>query len=110
VTLAAAALPALVSIAPPFIPRLEQIRLDGLVVAFALAASVLSALLFGVAPALRYTRPDMLAALRHGGFAPFVVLDAGEMPAFRERFAGQRSIDRLRPLAEFGEARVYSVD
>src|SRR6185503_8572067 len=50
VTLAAAALPALVSVAPPFIPRLEQIRLDVLVVAFALAASVLSALLFGVAP------------------------------------------------------------
>ena len=34
---------------------------------FALAASLLSALLFGVAPALRYTRPDMLAALRQGG-------------------------------------------
>jgi putative ABC transport system permease protein len=67
VTLAAAALPVLVSIAPPSIPRLEQIRLDGLVVAFALAASLLSALLFGVAPALRYTRPDMLAALRQGG-------------------------------------------
>ena len=67
VTLAAAALPALLSVAPPSIPRLEQIRLDGLVVAFALAASLLSALLFGVAPALRYTRPDMLAALRHGG-------------------------------------------
>ena len=67
VTLAAAALPALLSVAPPSIPRLEEIRLDGLVVAFALAASLLSALLFGVAPALRYTRPDMLAALRYGG-------------------------------------------
>ena len=67
VTLAAAAVPALLSVAPPSIPRLEQIRLDGLVVTFALAASLLSALLFGVAPALRYTRPDMLAALRQGG-------------------------------------------
>ena len=67
VALAAAALPALVSVAPPSIPRLEQIRLDGLVVAFAVAASMLSALLFGVTPAMRYTRPDMLAALRQGG-------------------------------------------
>ena len=67
VTLAAAALPALLSVAPPSIPRLEQIRLDGVVVAFAVAASLFSALFFGVAPALRYTRPDMLEALRHGG-------------------------------------------
>jgi predicted permease len=67
VALASAALPALLSVAPPPIPRLEQIRLDGVVVSFALAASLLSALLFGVAPALRYTRPDMLAALRQGG-------------------------------------------
>ncbi|MEO6214185.1 MAG: glycosyltransferase family 39 protein [Vicinamibacterales bacterium] len=52
----------------------------------------------------------IVAALRGGGFAPFVVLDAGEVPLFRERFAGQRMLDRLRPLAEFGQARVYSVE
>jgi len=65
--LAAASLPALVSVAPPSIPRIDQIRLDGLVLAVATGACILSALLFGVVPALRYTRPDMLAALRHGG-------------------------------------------
>lgn len=52
----------------------------------------------------------IVAALRNGGLTPFVVLDAGEMAPFRERFSGQLSIDRLRPLAEFGETRVYSVD
>jgi putative ABC transport system permease protein len=67
VALAAALLPALVSMAPPSIPRIDQIGLDTLVVAVAIGACILSALLFGVAPALRYTRPDVLAALRHGG-------------------------------------------
>jgi hypothetical protein len=52
----------------------------------------------------------IVAALREGGFAPYLVLDAGEVALFRERFGGQRTIDRLRPLAEFGAARVYSVD
>ena len=29
--------------------------------------AALSALIFGLVPAIRYTRPDMLGALRHGG-------------------------------------------
>jgi predicted permease len=67
VLLAALAMPILVSLAPPTIPRLQQVRLDLFAVAVAVGAAMLSALFFGVAPALRYTRPDTLAALRHGG-------------------------------------------
>jgi predicted permease len=67
VLFAALALPALLSIAPPTIPRLGQVRLDLTTIAFAAGVAMVSALLFGVAPALRYTRPSTLAALRHGG-------------------------------------------
>jgi putative ABC transport system permease protein len=65
--LAAVALPLLLRAAPDTIPRLEQIGIDGRVLAVAAAAAALSALLFGLVPAIRYTRPGMLAALRHGG-------------------------------------------
>ena len=64
---AAAGLPALVKAAPPSIPRLGQISLDWTVLAFAVAISVVSALLFGLLPALRYTRTDALGAVHHSG-------------------------------------------
>jgi predicted permease len=67
VVAAAAALPALLRLAPPTIPRLDRVHLDFVVVGFATAAACVSALLFGVAPALRYTRPASLSALRQGG-------------------------------------------
>jgi predicted permease len=61
------ALPLLIRLAPDSIPRLEEVGIDGLVLAMAAALSVISALIFGLVPALRYTRPAMLAVLRHGG-------------------------------------------
>ena len=63
----ATALPALLRAAPATIPRLDQVRLDSAVVIVAIAAACLSALVFGLAPALRYARPESLGALRHGG-------------------------------------------
>ncbi len=63
----ATALPALLSMAPATIPRLDQVQLDGTVVLFAIATACVSALVFGLVPALRYTRPESLGALRHGG-------------------------------------------
>ena len=43
----------LVSLSPPGIPRLDQARLDGPVLLFALGAAILSAVVSGAAPALR---------------------------------------------------------
>jgi predicted permease len=63
----ATALPALLSAAPTELPRLDQVRLDTTVVLFAVATASLSALAFGLVPALRYTRPGSVGALRHGG-------------------------------------------
>jgi predicted permease len=60
-------LPLLLQLAPETIPRLEQVRVDGTVLAFSIAVAALSGLLFGLVPAIRYTRPAMLSCLRHGG-------------------------------------------
>ena len=67
VLFSAVALPVLLQLAPDTIPRLDRVRVDGTVLAFAAAAASVSALIFGLAPAIRYTRPNILACLRHGG-------------------------------------------
>ena len=51
----------------PDIPRLGEVGVDGTVLAFAFAVSVLTALLFGTLPALRAARPDLGTALKEGG-------------------------------------------
>jgi putative ABC transport system permease protein len=68
--IAAAAVPALLRLAPASIPRLDQVKLDPIVVMFAVGAAAIAALLFGLVPAIRYTRVNVLAALRHGGRSP----------------------------------------
>jgi putative ABC transport system permease protein len=50
-----------VSLAPDGIPRLQQASLDFRVLLFAFAVSLLSGLLFGIAPALRRPAPELLA-------------------------------------------------
>jgi predicted permease len=57
ILLAAWATPALLAVHPQAIPRTEAVRLDWLVLAFALATGVVTALLFGLAPALRVKAP-----------------------------------------------------
>ena len=52
---------------PGNIPRLDVISLDGSVLAFTFGVSVLTGLLFGLAPALRTARSDLSAALKAGG-------------------------------------------
>ncbi|HJU89295.1 MAG TPA: ABC transporter permease [Gemmatimonadaceae bacterium] len=49
------------------IPRLDEVRVDGLVLLFTFGLSVLTGLLFGLAPALRLTRPELQGALKEGG-------------------------------------------
>jgi putative ABC transport system permease protein len=50
-----------VSLAPDEIPRLQQASLDLRVVLFVLAISLLSGLVFGIAPTLRRPAPELLA-------------------------------------------------
>ncbi|HVS16431.1 MAG TPA: ABC transporter permease, partial [Thermoanaerobaculia bacterium] len=67
VAVAALALRAFRLFAPTDIPRFGEVAIDPRVVAFALALSVLTGLLFGVAPALRSARADVASALREHG-------------------------------------------
>lgn len=52
---------------PGNLPRAEEIHLDWRVVAFAIGVSLLSAVLFGLAPVLRVPSHSLEAALRAGG-------------------------------------------
>ena len=49
------------------IPRLEEVAIDGRALAFALALSVATGVLFGLAPALRLAREDLQGTLRGSG-------------------------------------------
>ena len=55
-----------VALWPGILPRAEEIRLDWHVLLFALGASLLSGLLFGLAPALRAPARDLEQTLRAG--------------------------------------------
>ena len=56
---------ALVALGPD-VPRLAEVGLDGPVVAFTLVVSALTGLLFGLVPAIRASRPDLVGSLKDG--------------------------------------------
>lgn len=67
VALAALGSRALVALAAGQLPRTSEVSLDGMVLLFALVASVVTGLLFGLAPALRAARTDLQGSLREAG-------------------------------------------
>ena len=67
--LACAGLRILVAKGPDTLPRLGEIRIDPLVLSFALAVSLCSGLLFGVMPVFKYAGPRVAGALRGVGRA-----------------------------------------
>jgi len=52
---------------PSNLPRLEHIAIDPAALAFTAAAAVLSAIAFGLVPAIRASRPDVIDVLRKTG-------------------------------------------
>ncbi len=60
------ALSALLALAPPDMPRLDEIRLDGAVLGFALLASMAAGLLAGLLPGLQLTQPHLMDVLKNG--------------------------------------------
>ena len=66
VLLAPWALSGLLRLAPRDLPRIEEIRVDGAVLGFALATSMVAGLLAGLVPALQVTQPRLLDVLKNG--------------------------------------------
>jgi putative ABC transport system permease protein len=62
-----AALRVLLAVAPASLPRLDEIGIDGAVLAFTFAISILAGLLFGLFPVFKYVRPQLAGSLRAGG-------------------------------------------
>ena len=58
---------ALVGFAPPDIPRLDEVRIDGAVLLFTAAVAIVTGLAFGVAPAALAGRGDSSETLKEGG-------------------------------------------
>jgi putative ABC transport system permease protein len=65
--LAAISLRLLRNALPDVIPRLKEMTVDGTVLAFTIAASLLTGVLFGLLPALRMARTSVSAMLNDGG-------------------------------------------
>jgi putative ABC transport system permease protein len=65
--LAAGALRVLTTVDPTSLPPLAPVALDSTVIAFTLVLSVVTTLLFGLAPALRTLHVNLVESLREGG-------------------------------------------
>src|SRR4029453_8383610 len=58
---------ALIQLSPEGLPRATEVSLDGTVLAFSAIASFAAAFIFGVAPAIKASRPDVMDVLRSSG-------------------------------------------
>jgi predicted permease len=65
--LAYAGLQVLAATAPEGLPRVSEIGLDPIVIAFTVVLSVVAGLLFGLLPVLKFARPRLANALKEGG-------------------------------------------
>ena len=64
--LASAGMGSLLAIAPSTLPRVSDIRLDARIFAFTFAVSLVTGVLFGLAPAIYATRINLIETLREG--------------------------------------------
>ena len=57
----------IIAVSPDSIPRFREIGLDARVLAFTLGVSLLTGMIFGLAPALQASRPDLNETLKEAG-------------------------------------------
>jgi putative ABC transport system permease protein len=65
--LAAWGLDLLLQLAPQNLPRMSYVSLDGRVLVFATAITLLTAVIFGLAPALQYSKPNLNETMKDAG-------------------------------------------
>jgi putative ABC transport system permease protein len=65
--LASAGTRLLLNYGPSNLPRTNEIAVDGRVLAFTLGLSIFTAVIFGLAPALQASKPDLIRTLKVGG-------------------------------------------
>lgn len=69
IVLASAGVSLLLGLQPADLPRIEEVGLDGVVLAFTVLAATGAALLFGILPAVQGSRVDLVDALKERGSA-----------------------------------------
>ena len=84
----------LIALVPANVPRLQEVSVDGRVVAFTAAVTLGTSLLFGLLPALQMTRTDVQEGLREGG---------------RSSAGGRRGVRAALVIVEFALALVLLV-
>ena len=57
----------LIALGPENLPRMDHVTIDRAVIAFTAVAALVSAVIFGLVPALRASRPDVMDLLRRAG-------------------------------------------
>src|SRR5262245_4827104 len=57
----------LVAERPPALPRIDEINIDGWALGFTMLVSMLTGVIFGLAPALYASKPDLNGSLKEGG-------------------------------------------
>ncbi len=57
---------ALIALQPGGIPRLDEVGIDARVLGFTLGVSILTGILFGLAPAIQVSKPDVATAIKEG--------------------------------------------
>jgi putative ABC transport system permease protein len=78
----------LVAMHPAGIPRVEDVGIDLGVLAFTLTLSVVTGLLFGLAPALELSKPDLNRSLKEGG-------RSGSVGRGRQRFRDALAVSQM---------------
>ncbi|HEV7508313.1 MAG TPA: ABC transporter permease [Thermoanaerobaculia bacterium] len=57
----------LIALSPSYIPRLEEVSIDGRVLVFTLGIAILTGVIFGLVPVFSALKPDLVGDLRQGG-------------------------------------------
>jgi putative ABC transport system permease protein len=65
------------ALAPPRLPRLEDVSVNGWVLAFTFAVSLLTGVVFGIFPASVASKPDLVESLKEGSVASRVAFGPG---------------------------------